>query len=80
MTDKKYDVEVVNTRHEFRFRLVEVNVLEGVKPRKSGWANYAQIAMLDDTVAVSPFYAGGQDIQIMAAKAMVKLIAVGEAP
>lgn len=72
MADDKYDVEVENTKHVFRFRLTKGT-------RKSGWATYAQIAMLDDTVAVSPYWAGGEAVQIMQAGRLVKMIAIGEA-
>jgi hypothetical protein len=71
MDQTEYTVEVENTAKVFRFRLRQGQ-------RKTGWCNYEQIAMLDDCVAVSPYYHGGQEITIMPMKELLGYITIGE--
>lgn len=51
-------VEVSNTNEGFKFRLVDGK-------RKSGWANYTQIAMLDGMAAITAYYSGSSDKELV---------------
>lgn len=69
-------VEVSDTLDKgFRFRLVKGQ-------RYSGWATYTAIAYLDGMAAVTAYYSGSQDQELvpLPAEAVLQIIAVKEDP
>lgn len=52
-------VEVIDNSREFKFRLVADD------GRVSGWAGYAQIAMLDDKCAITGYYSGSSEFELV---------------
>ena len=72
---KRYKVEVEDNKEGFRFRLVKKK--DG---RRSRWACYNQVAMLDNVAAVTAYYSGEgpKELTPLFATEVLALIAVGE--
>lgn len=67
-----YEVEVENLPERFRFRLLSSD------GRRTSWCGYTRPALLDEVVAVSPYYHSGSGVEIISVQRYAELTCVGE--
>jgi len=63
--------EVLHDETQFKHRLV---CSDG---RVTSWANYQKAVILDDVIAVTPFWHAGRDIHLISPKDFALLVCIG---